>query len=151
MTATRVIGPYLLRDTMNAESYLQMLEDYVWPIVSGWENIDKLVFGHDGGPPHFALSVRAWLDQKFPGHWLGRRGPQEWPARSPDLTPCDFFLWGWAKEEVYRTKPRTMEQLEDRIRNVITNVPHDFLQKTVDSIPDCLRKLVDATGAYIEF
>jgi hypothetical protein len=63
MTATRVIGPYLLRDTMNAEHYLQMLEDYVWPIVSGWENIDELVFTHDGAPPHFAVSVRAWLDQ----------------------------------------------------------------------------------------
>jgi len=52
---------------------------------------------------------------------------------------------------VYRKKPRTIEQLEDRIQNVITNVPHDFLQKTVDSIPGRLRKLVDATGAYIEF
>ena len=131
MTGTRVIGPYLLRDTMNAERYLQMLEDYVWPIVSGWENIDELVFMHDGAPPRLALSVRAWLDQKFPGRWLGRRGPHEWPARSPDLTPCDFFLWGWAKEEVYRAKPRTVEQLEDRIRKVISSVPHDFLQKTV--------------------
>jgi len=83
--------------------------------------------------------------------WLGRRGPHEWPARSPDLTPCDFFLWGWAKEEVYWAKPRTIEQLEDRIRNVITNVPHDFLQKAVDSMPGRLRKLVDAAGAYIEF
>jgi hypothetical protein len=36
MTATRVIGAYLLLDTMNAERYLQMLEDYVWPILSGW-------------------------------------------------------------------------------------------------------------------
>ena len=27
MTATTVIGPYFLRDTMNAERYLQMLED----------------------------------------------------------------------------------------------------------------------------
>jgi len=79
--------------------------------------------------------------------WLGRRGPHEWPARSPDLTPCDFFLWGWAKEEVYWAKPHIMEQLEDRIRNVITNVPHDFLQKAVDSIPGRLRKLVDAASA----
>ena len=70
--------------------------------------------------------------------------------RSPDLTPCDFFLWGWAMEEVYRAEPRTMEQL-DWIRNVITNVPHDFLQKTVDFIPSRLRKLVDAARAYIEF
>jgi len=56
-----------------------------------------------------------------------------------------------AKEEVYRAKSCTMEQLEDRIRNVIANVPHDFLQKTVDSIPCRLRKLVDAAGAYTEF
>jgi hypothetical protein len=43
-----------------------------------------------------------------------------------------------------------MEQLEDRILNVITNAPHDFLQKTVDSITCLLRKLVDAADAYIE-
>jgi hypothetical protein len=30
MTAIRVIGPYILRDIMNAERSLQMLEDYVW-------------------------------------------------------------------------------------------------------------------------
>ena len=104
---------------------------------------------HDGTPPHFALSVRAWLDQKFPGRWLGRRRPHEWPTSSPYLTPCDFFLWGSAKEEVYRSKPRTMEQLEDRIRKVITNVLYEFLQKTVASIPCRLRKLVDAAGVYI--
>jgi len=80
-----------------------------------------------------------------------RCGIQWLLCRSPDPTPCDFFLWAWAKEEVYRAKPCTMEQLEDRIRNVITNVPHGFLQKTVDSIPGRLRKLVDAAGAYIEF
>jgi len=62
-------------------------------VISGWENIDELVFMHFGAPPHFALGVRAWLNQKFPGRWLGRRGPHEWPARSPDLTLCDIFLW----------------------------------------------------------
>jgi len=81
---------------------------------------------------------------------LGRRGPHEWPARSPDLTPCDFSLWGWAKEEVYRAKSHTLGQLEDRIWKVITNVPHDFLQKT-GFHPGHLRKLVDAAGAYVEF
>jgi hypothetical protein len=65
MAAISVIGPYLLCDAMNAKRCLQMLEDYMWPIVSGWQNIDELVFMHDGSPPHFALSVPAWLDQKF--------------------------------------------------------------------------------------
>ena len=122
----------------------------MWLAVSGWKNIDALDFMHYGAPPHFVLRVRASLCQKFPGRWLGRRGTHEWPA-SPHLTPCDFFLWGWAKEKVYRAKPPTMEKLEERIQNLITNVPQDFLQKTVDSIPGCLRKLVDAAGGYIKF
>ena len=64
---------------------------------------------------------------------------------------AEMVAWGCAKEEVYRAKSHTLEQLEDRIRKIITNVPHDFLQKTVDSIPGRLRKLVDAAGAYGEF
>ena len=52
MTATRVIGPISSAWHHECRSCLHMLEDYVWPIVSGWENIDELVFMHDGAPPH---------------------------------------------------------------------------------------------------
>jgi len=24
-----------------------------------------------------------------------------WPPRSPDATPCDFFLWSYVKDQVY--------------------------------------------------
>jgi hypothetical protein len=41
--------------------------------------------------------------------------------------------------------------LGGRIRDVITNVLQEFLQKTVDSISGHLRKMVDGAGAYIEF
>lgn len=67
---------------------------YVWPAISEWENIVDLTFMKDGSPLYFDITVREWLDHIFPGHWLGRRRPHEWPARSPDLTPCDFLLWG---------------------------------------------------------
>ncbi|PSN52134.1 hypothetical protein C0J52_04305 [Blattella germanica] len=84
------------------------------------------------------------------GHWLGRRVPHEWPARSPDLTLCDF-LWAWAKDEVYWTKPCTLDELEARIRKVLAKIPHNFLQKNVDSIPGHLSSLVNAISTYIEF
>lgn len=151
ITSNKVVGPFILRDTMNSERYLAMLEDEVWPIVSTWDNINDLIWMQDGAPPHFALIVREWLDRHFPGRWLGRRGPHEWPARSPDLTPCDFFLWGWAKEEVYRTKPRTLDELEDRIRQVLGNIPQEFLHKSTESIPRRLQTLVQNAGAYVEF
>ena len=105
----------------------------------------------DGAPPHFAIVVREWLNAHFPGRWIGRRGPHEWPARSPDLTPCDFFLWGWLKEQVYSTKPTTLEELEGRIREVMTSIPQEFLVKSVDAVPGRLEKLVANAGSHIEF
>ncbi|CAF5164824.1 unnamed protein product, partial [Rotaria sp. Silwood1] len=49
-------------------------------------------------PPHYAQSVRQFLDKKFPNWWIGRREPIDWPPRSPDLTPTDFFLWAIIKD-----------------------------------------------------
>ena len=42
----------------------------------------------------------------------GRGGPLEWPARSPDLTPMDFWLWGYLKEKVCAHNPKTVVQLQ---------------------------------------
>ena len=32
-----------------------------------------------------------------------------WPPRSPDITPLDFFLWGYVKDRVCRTPARDVE------------------------------------------
>jgi hypothetical protein len=40
------------------------------------------------------IRAREFVDQQFPGHWIGRRVPVEWPERSPDLTPLDFLSLG---------------------------------------------------------
>ena len=82
--------------------------------------------------------------------WVGRRVPNEWPSRRPNLTPCEFYLWGYTMEELYKTKPRTLEDLEARIQEALNHIPDDVLQKVAYSIPGRLRKLVEATGAYIE-
>ena len=82
---------------------------------------------------------------------MGCRGPYEWPARSPNLTPCDFFLWGWLKEQVYSTKRTTMDELEGRIREVISSIPQTFLVKSVDAVPERLEQLMANVGVHIEF
>ena len=72
-------------------------------------------------------------------------------ARSRDLTPCDFFLWGLAKEEIYRRRSQTLPDLENEIRNVLISAPRNFLLKSVDGIPERLRTLKERNGAHIEF
>ena len=51
---------------------------------------------------------------------------------------------------MYKTKPRTLEDLEIRIQQVLNAIPNDILLKVVRSIPGRLMKLVEANGAYVE-
>ena len=47
----------------------------------------------------------------------------KWPPRSPDLTVCDFFLWGYVKDRVYVPPlPATMDELQDRITDMLQRV-----------------------------
>ena len=71
MMSSRVIGPFVIHDTMNAERYLCMLRNQVWPAISTWENFDRMFFMQDGAPPHFARTVRSWFDEQLPGRWIG--------------------------------------------------------------------------------
>lgn len=70
-----------------------------------------------------------------------RRGDlYHWPIRSPDLISSDFYLWGWAKEEFYRRNPKSIQELEFVIRDVLGNFTETFLRKSNQLIEERLRK-----------
>jgi len=63
-----------------------------------------MFFQQDGAPAHNAIiAIRRHLDQIFPNRWIGTFGVILWPARSPDLTPLDLFLWGYLKTGLCRS------------------------------------------------
>ena len=53
---------------------------------------------------HFSCFVADVLNERFPDAWNLTGGPIPWPPRSPDLSPLDFFLWGYIKNIVYAEK-----------------------------------------------
>jgi hypothetical protein len=61
------------------------------------------------------------MDRQFPGYWIGRRGPVDWPPRSPDLTPLDFYLWCHLKATVYQVKTH-MDHVKERIRDACERI-----------------------------
>ena len=93
------------------------------PVISTLDNIEVLIFMQDGVPLLLAI-VGEWLNANFLGRWMGC-----------DLTLCDFFLWSWLKEQVYSTKPTTLDELEGQIRQVMSSILQDFLVMPVDVVP----------------
>jgi hypothetical protein len=59
----------------------------------------------------------------FPGKLISMRGDVGWPAHSPDLAPCDFFLCGYLKSKVYTHRPENLQALKDAIRWEIAAIP----------------------------
>ena len=41
----------------------------------------------------------------------------EWAPHSPDLNPCDFFLWGYLKSKAYKPLPSNLDKLKGRIES----------------------------------
>ena len=62
------------------------------------------------------------LREHFPERLVSIRGDLEWPAHSPDLTTCDFFLWVYLKSRVYLNLPRTPQDLKTNIQEEIANI-----------------------------
>ena len=116
-----------------------------------------MVFMQDGAPPHFRKTVRQWLNQKFPERWMGREGsiaiptPFTWPPYSPDLTPCDFFLWGHIKAIVYADGvPANLEELKQRIQQAFEEMPQEMVDNAVEAFPRRLQKCIDKEGKNVE-
>ena len=93
----------------------------------------QAIFQQDGAPPHYARCVRKFLDDNFGDRWIGRCGPLVWAARSPDVSPSDFFVCGFLKIKVFSSHPNTLQQLKDRISEASTEITPKMLQNAVKS------------------
>ncbi|GBM13726.1 hypothetical protein AVEN_89993-1 [Araneus ventricosus] len=79
-------------------------------------------FQHDGAPAQETSLMKLYLMEEFDEQIIGYGGFQEWPPRSPDLTPIDFFQWGYFKQQVYETPSPTLQDLQRCITDVCANV-----------------------------
>jgi hypothetical protein len=122
-----LIGPFFFEGTGTGQVYLDMQHTSILPAIRTLFGNDRFYFQQDGAPPHFHRDERAYLDENLPGQWIGRRGAVDFPPRSPDLTPLDFYLWGTLKDVLYRRKPATLAVLREEIETACAAIHVDTL------------------------
>ena len=72
------------------------------------------------------------LREMCPQHVISRRGDVSWPARSPDLSACDYFLWGYLKSRAFISKPKTIAELKQMIKEVIAAIPEQMTRRVME-------------------
>jgi hypothetical protein len=76
---------------------------------------ENVWFQQNGATAHKSRRSLGILRKMFPGHVVSLRGDIGWAPRSPHLTPCDLFLWGYHRAQVYEHCPQTLEGLKEAI------------------------------------
>jgi hypothetical protein len=81
----------------------------------------------------------------FPQHIFSRGGGVPWPDRSPYLSACDCFLSGNSKLKFLSLKPRTIEELQQRIKEEVGAIPEQMTCRVMEYLRErlerCLRNI----------
>ncbi|GBM27933.1 hypothetical protein AVEN_146156-1 [Araneus ventricosus] len=89
-------GP--LTCAVNGTRYESLLRNQLIPAPQQPGRVDSAIFMQDGALPQITTPVNMYF-----GNYriINRRSSTAWPPGSPDLNPCDFWLWGYLKDVVY--------------------------------------------------
>jgi hypothetical protein len=113
-------------------TYLVMFSEWLLPQIK--QDSENFTFIQDGAPPHWHSGVRHYLAENLPRHWIGRSTDENmavtcWPPRTPDLTPCDSFLWGYIKNRVFVPPFQvSLNELKQCITTAVASVDKDMLR-----------------------
>ena len=126
-----------------------MLQTFLEPKLTNLENSD-VWFQQDGATAHTARKSMAVLRELFPGHLISLCGDVGWPARSPDIAPCDYFLWGYLKAEVYKHRPTTIDELKAAISQTIAEIPPEMTHRVMENFRNRLQQCITNRGHHLE-
>ena len=104
---------------------------------------EGVILLHDNARPHLKTCVVEMLAK-----W-------EWevlthPLYTPDLSPCDFFLFAAIKKELRGRRFRSEEEINAAWSASIKNLDMDAIERGITRLPQLRKKCVEAHGAYFE-
>ncbi|GFW36357.1 uncharacterized protein TNCV_3712771 [Trichonephila clavipes] len=149
-----IIGPYFFKNdeghsvTVNGDRYRAIITNFFIPELNN-HDVQELWFQEDGATCRTARATIDLLKDTFGDRLISRFGPLNWPPRSCDLTPLDYFLWGYVKSLVYADKPQTLDHLEDNIRRVIADIRPQMLEKVIENWTSRLDYIRASRGSHM--
>ena len=102
-------GLCFFQQNIIAQIYKTILSRRLLPAVhaQGFDPAKDIVFQQDGASPHTAAITIRYLDRKVKSiiskrsDALQNVNTSQWPPRSLDIIPLDFFLWGYLKSKSF--------------------------------------------------
>lgn len=145
----RIIGPIFFQDTINGVRYReQILEVFINQLDDEEQQFGY--FQHDGATAHTTRENIAYLQQFYGDRLISQNVNPEWPARSPDLTPLDFSIFGWLKDNVYKQRLQNREELMNEITHCSENLGEVMLQNIFENMKRRVALCLQQNGEHFQ-
>lgn len=131
-------------ETVNQHFYRKVLENLRKRVMRVRPNIkNNWVLHHDNAPCHTAISINEFLASKnIP------LAPQ--PPYSPDLSPCDFFLFPRLKNHLKGRHFGTVVNIQMAVTDQLKTIPVSEFQHCYEDWKNRLQRCVASQGCYFE-
>ena len=107
-----------------------------------WKNASWILH-HDNAPAHNALSVKRYLAKN-------NIPVMEYPLYSPDLAPCDFFLFLKIKSSLKGTRFESVDAVKTKATQLLNSLTQNYLQHYFQQWKIRMERCRDRGGGYIE-
>ncbi len=136
---------------VDTDTYIQTLKNlrecirkkrpFMWKGGVDGETNREFVIQQDNASCHTSNRTLAFLfDQDLLAH----------PPYSPDLAPCDFFLFPYLKKQLRGHRHQNLRDLKTAVSRVLRGISEEQCQEALVKLPLRWRKCVQAAGEYFE-
>jgi len=132
---------------INSENYKNnILIPHVKPLNEGIFHNINWVFQQDSAPSHSSKSTQSWCQSNLPNFISS----EDWPPFSPDLNPCDFWLWGELERRVHKKEHKNLESLKKELIKQWGLITNKECVEAANSFIKRLKACVKAKGNNFE-
>jgi len=104
--------------------------------------VSSFIFHMDNAPCHNSGDVSNYMNNN-------KMNRIRHPPYSPDLAPCDFFLFGYMKQHIAGTVFKDMEDATAQITQWLVNIPKETHIAVMHEWMTRLQKCIDLKGDYV--
>ncbi|GFS63289.1 retrovirus-related Pol polyprotein from type-1 retrotransposable element R2 [Nephila pilipes] len=151
-----VFGPIFIDGTLSAANYRKFLNDEFILFLHGHDLVQDHWIMQDGAKPHRTADVFEVLNEHFSDRIIGLDYPShfqggiERPPYSPDLNPCDYYLWGYLKSKVWQTSPTNLPELKTAITTAVDTIDSEACTRVMVGFQNRLTAVLVKDGGHFE-
>ena len=133
---------------INGEHYQELLNQML-PACRALANEQPFIFQQDGSRSHTSASTLAYFAEHADDCEL--LPPSKWPAKSPDLNPCDYSIWNELNASLHkRMQFENVEEMKAHLLRVWDQLPQQHIDNCINSFRKRCRHVIEVDGYNID-